>query len=101
MKCRPPGNRDPRAGEIDACRVYLERQLAAVLGQDPPPELSLATAHGQPVRRDGFWLFPTYHPAAAFYREELKETIQADLLHLADFLRSLPGEAMPAATPQS
>ena len=27
VKCRPPGNRDPRPDEIEACRPYLERQL--------------------------------------------------------------------------
>src|SRR5918992_741430 len=28
LKCRPPGNRDPRPDEIEACRPYLEAQLA-------------------------------------------------------------------------
>lgn len=28
VKCRPPGNRDPQPDEIDACRPYLEAQLA-------------------------------------------------------------------------
>ena len=27
VKCRPPGNRDPRPEEIAACRPYLERQI--------------------------------------------------------------------------
>jgi DNA polymerase len=27
VKCRPPGNRDPRPAEIAACRPYLEQQL--------------------------------------------------------------------------
>lgn len=30
VKCRPPGNRDPRPEEIEACAPYLDRQLAAV-----------------------------------------------------------------------
>lgn len=28
VKCRPPGNRDPRPDEVAACAPYLERQLA-------------------------------------------------------------------------
>ena len=28
LKCRPPNNRDPEAGEASACRGYLERQIA-------------------------------------------------------------------------
>lgn len=27
LKCRPPGNRDPEAGEIHECAPYLERQI--------------------------------------------------------------------------
>lgn len=30
VKCRPPGNRDPSAQELAACRPYLERQIALV-----------------------------------------------------------------------
>ncbi|HEY5719586.1 MAG TPA: uracil-DNA glycosylase, partial [Gammaproteobacteria bacterium] len=30
LKCRPPGNRDPQADELAACRPYLERQIALV-----------------------------------------------------------------------
>lgn len=30
VKCRPPGNRDPEADEVDACRPYLEQQLRLV-----------------------------------------------------------------------
>ena len=30
LKCRPPGNRDPRPEEAIACRPYLERQIALI-----------------------------------------------------------------------
>jgi len=30
LKCRPPGNRDPRPGESAECRPYLRRQIALV-----------------------------------------------------------------------
>ena len=30
VKCRPPGNRDPEAEEIQACNDYLERQIQAI-----------------------------------------------------------------------
>jgi uracil-DNA glycosylase family 4 len=33
VKCRPPGNRDPLPEEIEACRAYLERQIAAIQPQ--------------------------------------------------------------------
>ncbi len=37
MKCRPPGNRDPKPEEAELCRPYLERQIALV-----KPKLILA-----------------------------------------------------------
>ena len=30
MKCRPPGNRDPRPEEAETCRPFLERQIALI-----------------------------------------------------------------------
>ncbi len=30
LKCRPPGNRDPRAEEVIACERYLARQIALI-----------------------------------------------------------------------
>ena len=30
LKCRPPGNRDPRPGEIENCTPYLVRQIELV-----------------------------------------------------------------------
>jgi DNA polymerase len=30
VKCRPPGNRDPEADEVQACRPYLDRQIELV-----------------------------------------------------------------------
>src|SRR6188472_4276102 len=30
LKCRPPGNRDPRPEEIETCRPYLERQVELI-----------------------------------------------------------------------
>ena len=38
VKCRPPRNRDPQAGEIAACSGYLRRQIEAV-----SPRLLVAT----------------------------------------------------------
>lgn len=30
LKCRPPGNRDPKSDEVEACREFLQRQIALV-----------------------------------------------------------------------
>jgi uracil-DNA glycosylase len=30
LKCRPPGNRDPRPEEVDTCSVFLKAQIRAI-----------------------------------------------------------------------
>jgi uracil-DNA glycosylase family 4 len=30
VKCRPPGNRDPEADEVEACRPYLDQQIRLI-----------------------------------------------------------------------
>ena len=45
VKCRPPGNRDPKPDEIATCRGYLDKQIDAVAHRliDPwPRELTAA-----------------------------------------------------------
>ena len=78
LKCRPPGNRDPRPEEIEACKGYLRRQLELI---DPIVVVTLGNfatklllrtetgitrlrGHAYPWWR-GKTLVPTYHPAAA------------------------------------
>ncbi len=76
LKCRPPGNRNPLADEIESCAPYLKRQIALVA-----PEVILAvgtfaaqlltgTTHplgklrGSVYSYEGVPLVVTYHPAA-------------------------------------
>jgi uracil-DNA glycosylase family 4 len=77
LKCRPPGNRDPNAGEAAECLPYLEQQIALL-----KPKLMLAVGRiaaqnllhtdmtlgrlRQQVHRFGLSQVPlvaTYHPA--------------------------------------
>ena len=77
VKCRPPGNRAPRRAEIQACRMWLDEQLAQVrprvllaLGLTAATSVfggvsTMGEAHGV-VRSTGEGLgLATYHPAAA------------------------------------
>lgn len=77
LKCRPPGNRDPRPNEIDSCKGYLRAQIELI---DPKVVMTLGNfATKLLLRRDvgitrlrgqiyPWWrrhLVPTFHPAAA------------------------------------
>jgi DNA polymerase len=75
LKCRPPGNRTPEPPEAEACRPYLERQIALVrpslivaLGRSAASLLlgtdaTIASLRGRVHRWQSIPLVVTYHPA--------------------------------------
>lgn len=92
LKCRPPGNRDPKPDEIDSCKGYLRSQIRMIhpevvvtLGNFAtklllPTEKGITRMRGQ---RFGWWLgatlIPTFHPAAALRgRPQVREQMQHD-----------------------
>ena len=77
VKCRPPGNRTPKAPEVARCSGWLNRQLELL---DPPavvalglsaakfflgPRTVLGAVRGRPHRVGGRDVWATYHPSAA------------------------------------
>ncbi len=81
LKCRPPGNRDPKADEIFTCMPYLVRQIELI---DPKVIVALGAHAARTLlntdagigqlrgqfhdchlcpARDPIKLMPTYHPA--------------------------------------
>lgn len=77
VKCRPPGNRDPRPDEIAACKRYLRSQLELIqpmvvvtLGNFASKlllrtEVGITRLRGTAYEWWGRFLVPTFHPAAA------------------------------------
>lgn len=89
VKCRPPGNRDPLPDEIEACRSYLERQIAAIrpkvivtLGRYSMArffgEAKISAVHGRARVMDGRLVVAMFHPAAALHQPSLKKTVEED-----------------------
>jgi DNA polymerase len=93
VKCRPPGNREPLANEIAACRPFLDDQIDAVA---PKVIVTLGRpATGVLLGRDvsitrlrGVWqdyrgtpVMPTFHPAFILrqYTEENRRLVWQDL----------------------
>jgi uracil-DNA glycosylase family 4 len=101
VKCRPPHNRTPHSTEIDACRPFLVSQIAliapkiiVILGNAALISLlgigySISKVRGNLINVDGILFFPTFHPAAALYRREVLEIIQADFLKLQKINKGL------------
>ncbi|MGV6818254.1 MAG: uracil-DNA glycosylase [Thiotrichales bacterium] len=93
IKCRPPGNRDPHADEINACLLYLHRQvellqprMILVVGRVAAQTL-LETSDPVGRLRDEVHHYPgsqiplvvTYHPAYLLRRPSEKSKSWADL----------------------
>ena len=91
LKCRPPGNRDPKPEEAQTCRPYLERQIALIkpgiilaLGRIAAQNLlntetPIGKLRGGVHRLGGVPLVVTYHPAYLLRSPSEKRKSWADL----------------------
>lgn len=99
VKCRPPGNRVPKRDEIEACSVYLRKQLEVIapkiivlLGKTAAEsylgrKVSMGTEHGKPFEHDGRTVIITYHPASVIYNRKLWDSIEEDFKSVSHALR--------------
>jgi len=107
LKCRPPSNRDPEKGEIEACSSYIERQIKIIqpriicpLGRYSMQFLMekfglkneiqpIGKIHGKVFKiktiRPELFLIPLYHPATVIYNANMKETLKNDFRILEKF----------------
>jgi uracil-DNA glycosylase family 4 len=114
VKCRPPNNRDPFPGEIEACSLYLDEQIETIkpkiivpLGRHALtrwfPNESIGKLRARPKRFGDVTVFPLYHPAAALHNGGLRATIEQDFAKLGALLDQLVknpnGETPPGAQP--
>ena len=98
LKCRPPGNRDPRPEEIQACADYLRGQTRAI---DPEyivtlgnfatkfilrTETGITRLRGRLQRAGRFKVFPVFHPAAAIYDQSKRPVLEDDFAKLGELL---------------
>jgi uracil-DNA glycosylase len=102
LKCRPPGNRDPQADEIESCEPHLFRQIElieptviATLGNFATKLLSgrptgITRVHGQEqettIAGRTVILYPLYHPAAALYTPAMLKVLESDFARLPELL---------------
>lgn len=106
LKYRPPKNRDPQPGEIEAHTPFLVEQVKTIrpkvictLGNFSTKFVlarfdvqgmkrigGVTTLHGRPqkvaVDSMEFTVVPLYHPAAMLYRPQLREVLEKDFRSL-------------------
>lgn len=99
VKCRPPGNRDPLADEIEICTsTYLERQIEIVnpsiivtLGRHSMglffKGATITQIHGQMRQVGERFVIAMYHPAAALHQAALKSVLMEDFAKLPELLK--------------
>lgn len=91
LKCRPPGNRDPLPGEIEACTPFLKRQIDLISPEAllavgafsaqflTGREVAIGKLRGEVYSYHGVPLVVTYHPAALLRNGSLTRPTWDDL----------------------
>ena len=89
VKCRPPGNRVPTDEEAEKCLPLLRNQVALIkpkimvcLGSTAmryivDKNAKITQIRGQWIERKGYWIMPTFHPAALL-RDASKKVLMWD-----------------------
>lgn len=109
VKCRPPGNRDPKPEELSACQAYLEKQIEAInpliiitLGRFSMAgyfkDAKISHIHGHASWIGGRFIIPMYHPAAALHQPKLKPVIIQDFSQLSELVEKAKKSASQHST---
>jgi DNA polymerase len=97
VKCRPPGNRDPEAVEIETCAPFLRAQVRLVapdvlvtLGNFATKfvlrtQTGITHLHGTVQHAGRFTVLPMYHPAATIYDRSKRDDLFADFARVREF----------------
>ena len=104
VKCRPPGNRDPKEDEVAACAAYLDRQIDLIqpkviiaLGKPASRRLTgtnkpMGALRGRWSSYRGIPLMPTFHSAYLLRNPKAKREVWEDLKLVVRRLASTAGE---------
>ena len=105
LKCRPPGNRNPRPEEIELCAPFLREQTRTI---DPEfivtlgnfatkfilkTDMGITRLHGKLRYAGKFKVFPIYHPAAAIYDRTKQLALEEDFAQLGQLIAQSDAEA--------
>lgn len=100
---RPPKNRDPKPGEIEAFAPYIDKlieilnpEVITTLGRFSLnkflPGQKISGVHGQPKKitwhGKNITIVPVYHPAAALRQTRFKDTLIKDFQILKRFIKN-------------
>ncbi len=107
LKCHPPGNRDPKEEEKEACFPYLKYEtfllkpkIIVCLGRVAAqriisPDFKITRQHGSWISRKNCALTATYHPSAVLRDISKYELVKKDFLEIARKRNELGGGGVP------
>ena len=110
LKCRPPGNRNPKPDEVLACSPFLREQIRSIwpdvivtLGNPAThfvlkTEIGITRLRGRFHQTGHFTVMPTFHPAAALRNPAWQELLEEDFRMLGDWLARHPASGAGAHT---
>jgi DNA polymerase len=100
LKCRPPDNRTPNAGEISACRGFLDEQIRlirpeVICAMGAPaartlldqPRAGIGALRGRFHDLGGIPVMPTFHPAYLLRSPSEKGKCWEDMKMIRDLLK--------------
>ena len=98
LKCRPPGNRNPKPEEINACEPFLIKQLKVIKPQVIcalgtfsshtllKTDVPITVLRGKFHSYHGIQLMPTYHPAYLLRNPGAKKHVWEDVQKIMKLL---------------
>ena len=99
LKCRPPGNRDPRPDEVEVCSPFLREQLRRIwpdiimtMGNPAThfilrTEVGITRLRGKVHHTGHFAVLPTFHPAAVLRDSNKLPDLEHDFALMGRLLR--------------
>ena len=103
VKCHPPGNRDPKPEEQEACIPYLKYEtlllrpkMIVCLGRVAAqriirPDFRITREHGTFLERKNVWMTAVYHPSAVLRDDTKLPQMQEDFRRIKEKLDAIRG----------
>ena len=101
LKCRPPGNRDPEADEVETCEGFMFKQIEAIqpkvivgLGRYAAQTMlrtktPISKIRGNFFQFQGRLLVPTFHPSYLLRNPSAKRQVWEDMKAVREKLTEL------------
>jgi len=101
VKHRPPGNRDPKPEEIEACWPHLMRQIKIIkpklivclgrhsLARFLPDIGPISAVHGRAFKKKNQAYMALYHPAVGLYHGGMRDTLFKDFAKIKIALKKI------------